>query len=34
MCEFVEAEDQLFRYDEVMGALDASITPLFGGVDG
>jgi hypothetical protein len=33
MCQFVETEDQVFRYDEVMGALDASITPLFGGGD-
>lgn len=34
MCEFVETEDQVFRYDEVMAALDASVKPLFGGLDG
>jgi hypothetical protein len=30
-CEFVEAVDQVFDYASVMGALDASIVPLFGG---
>jgi hypothetical protein len=28
LCEFVEAEDQVFKYDEVMEALDDKIQPL------
>ncbi len=30
-CEFRETEDQVFGYEYVMGAVDTSITPLFGG---
>lgn len=30
MCEFVETSDTVFRYDDVMAALDADVTPLFG----
>ena len=29
-CEFVETEDQVFSYDEIMGALDPDLAPLFG----
>jgi hypothetical protein len=28
MCEFVESEDQFFRYNEIMEALDEDIKPL------
>lgn len=30
MCEFVETSDTVFRYDDIMAALDADVTPLFG----
>jgi hypothetical protein len=30
LCEFVETVDQVFRYDDIMRALDAEIEPLFG----
>ena len=30
LCEFVEAEDQVFRYDDIAQAFDADLTPLFG----
>jgi Terminase large subunit, T4likevirus-type, N-terminal len=29
-CEFVDTVDQAFRFDDVMGALDPSVKPLFG----
>jgi hypothetical protein len=28
-CEFVETEDQVFSYEDVMGALSADVAPLF-----
>ncbi|TAK32389.1 MAG: hypothetical protein EPO21_15330 [Chloroflexota bacterium] len=31
-CEFVDTTDQVFRYEDVMGALDPSVKPLFGGL--
>lgn len=31
LCEFVETEDQLFTYDQVMTALSDEVKPLFGG---
>lgn len=31
LCEFVETEDNVFTYEQVMRALDDSIKPLFGG---
>ncbi len=31
LCEFLEAEDQLFRHDDIMAAFDSGLTPLFGG---
>jgi len=30
LCEFVETVDQVFRYDDIMRALDADVQPLFG----
>jgi hypothetical protein len=30
-CEFVETTDQVFSYDEIMGAISAEVRPLFGG---
>lgn len=30
MCKFVEAQDQVFGYDEVQAALDGGVKPLFG----
>jgi len=30
-CEFTDTQDQVFRYEDVMGALDPSVKPLFGG---
>jgi len=30
-CEFVETEDQLFTYDQVMTAVTEEVKPLFGG---
>ena len=29
MCEFVDLEDQIFSYDEVMAAISADVEPLF-----
>lgn len=34
LCEFVETEDQLFTYDQVMTAVSEDIEPLFGGAGG
>ncbi|MCF6096779.1 terminase family protein [Thermovorax subterraneus] len=31
LCEFVETEDNVFTYEQVMKALDDSVKPLFGG---
>jgi hypothetical protein len=31
LCEFVETEDQVFGYDEVMAAISGDVKPLFGG---
>lgn len=31
MCEFVQTEDQLFAYEDVMAALSDDLVPLFGG---
>lgn len=31
LCEFVETEDQLFTYDQVMTAITGEVKPLFGG---
>jgi hypothetical protein len=31
-CSFEETEDQVFSYEDVAGALDSSVTPLFGDV--
>src|SRR5262245_8319837 len=31
MCQFVDTIDQLFRYEDVMGAISATVQPLFGG---
>jgi len=30
MCRFVEAQDQVFGYEEVQDALDEEVRPLFG----
>ena len=30
MCKFVEAQDQVFSYEEVQAALDEEVKPLFG----
>jgi hypothetical protein len=30
-CQFVDTVDQLFRYEDVMGAVSSTIEPLFGG---
>ena len=30
-CEFVDTVDQLFRYEDVMGAVSSAVQPLFGG---
>ena len=30
-CEFMEAEDQLFAFDDIAAAFDPGLTPLFGG---
>jgi hypothetical protein len=29
MCEFVDTVDQLFRSEDVMGAVSSTVTPLF-----
>jgi hypothetical protein len=29
-CEFVDTQDQVFAYEDIMAALDPSVTPLFG----
>jgi hypothetical protein len=29
LCEFMEAQDSVFGYDEIMAALDPDVTPLF-----
>ncbi len=31
LCEFVETEDQLFTYDQIMTAITGEVKPLFGG---
>ncbi len=31
LCQFVDTEDQVFGYEYVMAAVDATVTPLFGG---
>lgn len=31
LCEFVETVDQVFRYDDIMRAIDDEVKPLFGG---
>lgn len=33
LCEFVETVDQVFSYDEVMGAISPDVVPLFGRVE-
>jgi hypothetical protein len=32
LCEFVETEDSVFTYDQVMTAITEEVKPLFGGV--
>lgn len=32
LCEFSDTIDQVFAYEHVMGALDATVQPLFGGI--
>jgi hypothetical protein len=31
-CEFMDAQDAVFRYDDIMAALSADVAPLFGGL--
>jgi hypothetical protein len=31
LCEFVDTVEQVFRYDDVMGAVSSAVQPLFGG---
>ena len=31
MCEFTEAEDSVFAYEHIMGAITPEVTPLFSG---
>jgi hypothetical protein len=33
MCEFVETENSVFYYEQVMTALSAEVKPLFGGIE-
>ena len=33
LCEFVETEDSVFTYDQVMAAITEDVKPLFGGAD-
>lgn len=33
LCQFVDTVDQVFTYEEVMGAISPDIVPMFGGVD-
>jgi len=33
LCEFVETEDSVFTYDQVMAAITEEVEPLFGGAD-
>jgi len=30
LCAFVDTVDQVFRYEDVMGAVSPTVTPLFG----
>lgn len=30
LCEFVDRQDQVFAYEDIMAALDPTVTPLFG----
>ncbi|MGI9167135.1 MAG: hypothetical protein ACR2G5_12260 [Pyrinomonadaceae bacterium] len=30
LCEFVDTQDQVFAYEDIMAALDPTVTPLFG----
>ncbi len=34
LCSFEETSDQLFSYDDVMGAVTSDVVPLFGGLHG